>query len=190
MVTMALCLAATGFAQSRSVSDGGYFGFITAYPDPSNRVSWLWEPQGGGLVNVYVFFDSFLGDPVSAAAFRLVTGGGFTGVYIGETVFGSVWLGDTQDGIAVQLGACYNAPRLLVTVQYMTDGTSPSCSWLEVAGHPDYDAVAMVDCNDNLHFQVVSYKLVVIRSWADRKACGLVPVDKNTWGRIKALYKE
>lgn len=187
---MVLCMRATGAAQCCSSSDRGYFGFITAYPDLNNRVYWLWEPQGGGLVNVYVFFDSFLGDPISAAAFRLVTGGGFTGVYVGETVIGNVWFGNTQDGIAVSLDACYQAPRLLVTVQYMTDGTSPSCSWLEVVGHPDYGGVAMVDCNGSLYIQIESYKLVVIRSWADREACGLLPVEESTWGRVKALYAE
>ena len=142
-------------------------------------------------MNLRVFFESGLNFPITAAAFRVVTGGGFTGVYVGETVPWEMWRGNTQDGLEVVLGQCEFPPRLLATVQYSTDGMSPSCAWLEVVGHPLYDdAIVVADCNSGMHEIYTYCRLTVIRSWDDRRTCGLVPVEESTWGRVKALYRQ
>jgi len=180
IVIVWLCFPAPGEAQS---------GCMAVYPE-TDKVCWLWEPQGGGIMSLRVIFD-LSGFSITDAAFRVVTGGGFTGVYMGETVFGDLWLGNTQDGLEVVLYQCHNSPLLLATVYYSTDGMSPSCAWLEVVGHPLYDnAIVVADCGSGMHEIHSCCRLTVIRSWDDRRTCGLVPVEESTWGRVKALYRQ
>jgi hypothetical protein len=187
-----LLLIATILAAACPPATAGYGDlYITVYGTIYGDGCTVWEPQGGGVLTVYVVFG--LSGCVEEATFRLESGGGFAGVYLGETYpAGGALVGNTHDGIWwVSSGLV--APAVMAAVQYATDGTSPPCSWLEVVGWPE-DEIVMRDCSGEAFAAQTFGKLTLnIEPWdehtcAPQTWCLPVATDQTTWGRVKAMY--
>jgi hypothetical protein len=155
------------------------------------------EPEGGGILTVYIFYNNNCGyGCITGAAFRLASGGGFTGTYIGETWHsGFALIGNIHDGVNAVSIDTYD-PGLLASVQYMTDGMSPPCSWLKVVGWPEYDDDIMVyRCDDQFLAAGTHGVLSINVSYEDRYTCDPIPwcapvaTHETTWGQIKSLYR-
>jgi hypothetical protein len=166
-------------------------GVITLSPSPFPDACVISEPEGGGVMEVYVVYDGRLWI-ISAGGFRVRSGEGFTGVYLGETVDGGLLtLGNTQDGLAMS-GINQDGPVLLATIRYMTDGTSAPCSHLEVVEHPEYGSIWVTDL-DKVYSLPDPGPLLVNVPWPDDSCVWCVspnPVETTTWGGVKALYTE
>jgi hypothetical protein len=167
-------------------------GYVTVYGTTggSHDGCTVWEPEGGGVLTVYVIHEWW--SCIDEVGFRLTSGGGFAGTYLGETIHDAGALGNTQDGILI-ISVVASAPTLLATVQYTTDGTSPACSWLEVVAHPETGCMWVVDCGGYTHTITTAGKLSV-NVVSDPEVCSHVwcwlPIgtEESTWGQIKALY--
>jgi hypothetical protein len=153
------------------------------------------EPADGGPVSVYVFVLRHPGDCTASLTFRVGGGDGFTGTYVGET---SEWgyFGNAEVGIWMGFSPGITATGFhLVTVQYMTYGTSSPCSWLRVEPYPSLGAVWIYDCNTEVNYDVTA-ESAIWRVWFNGVSpycdtCTPSPVgtEPSTWGRVKALYK-
>ncbi len=88
----------------------------------------------------------------------------FTGAYLGDqTVAGSLVIGNSQTGISVTLQECTNDPAHVLTIQYLTYGTTPACCEYPILADPTVDVLAMVDCA----FNVTSLNVSLARLNAD-----------------------
>jgi hypothetical protein len=161
-----------------------------------------------GVYTVYVVHKFTAG--ARAAQFKIAPGGGFNLVYTGETSpFTTV--GDSQTGICIEYGACLASDILLLTVNYFGTGTSPACSWLAVVPHPNVSEIEILDCagrvyagyGNVLHVNTdSSCPCSCLRTPApDSESmlldpgpaeslfyCATSPIERGSWGQIKALY--
>jgi hypothetical protein len=125
--------------------------------------------MGGGPVSVDVFVLRKPGDCTVSLTFRVAGGDGFTGTYVGETgPWTGTYIGNAEDGIWMGFDPwdLPNGSGHLVTVQYMTYGTSSPCSWLRVEPHPDFGAVWIYDCNTEMNYDVTADS-AVRRIWVN-----------------------
>jgi len=177
----------------------GYEDFaITAYGSAPAGACTVWEPEGGGVLTVYVIYENATVSCVTIAEFQVVAGGGFLGAYLGESYpDGFALSGNTQDGIVLVSLTCWSPSRstVLASIQYTTNGASPPCSWLEVVGLPDQDILVNTTTEGWQTARTYGKLSLNIDPW-DGKTCGsqtwCVPVstENTTWGRVKALYRE
>ncbi len=160
---------------------------------------WKYEPDGGGVISFFVFHHG--ADEMSGVQFRVVSGGGFAGQYLGETVLGGISFGNSQDGITIWRlcdGGIYPGETMLMQVQYMTDGTSAPCSYLRVEAHPGVEGqvepgLLVWDCIHTDECFVANGGVILINPNMGGAHCDIpcsVPVHETTWGQIKELYTE
>ncbi len=163
-------------------------GSIGVFADPAGTNCNLLD-GGTGVLSVYVVH--VLSNCATASQFAITTGGGFTGVKIGETYQFSLVIGNTTDGVSIAYGTQLVAPIHLVTISYVISGTSSPCSWIKVvddptAPPPDGPGIYMVDCQGAL-VRLTGGTAIV----NDDGSCTCnVPAEKNTWGQIKSLYRD
>jgi hypothetical protein len=144
-----------------------------------------------GVMTVYVVCWALGTDCVLAVAFRVISGGGFTGTYLGETILHGLGFGNTQDGIAV-IGITQSLPVAVAAINYMTDGSSPPCSWLDTTADPGF-GYEWDSCDGELLAWTGRGPLVV-NAWQAENQCENVwclPVatEEHTWGKVKSLYQ-
>jgi hypothetical protein len=164
----------------------GQTGYIGVYADPAGTECTL-SARGGGEVSVYVIHQATAG--AAASQWRIVSGGGFDMTYVGEK-WSAAAMGDTRSGVSVSYGSCLGSPILLCTVTYMSDGSSPSCSYLEVVADPASvsGSIEVVDCN--------SYRSSASGGRLNVNPDGSCPcgqaenVRDTDWGRIKAMFTD
>lgn len=152
----------------------------------------LSEPHGGGLVeiDVLLLFDGCAQDVV----FRVVASEGFTGTYVGQTSDWGSCIGNAVDGVWIYNALGSEGGASVLTIQYMTYGTSDQCSRLYVAPHPDYSGVFVYDCYGLAHD--ITEHSAWFTFWVGGSFnCSLgtctpeiVGTQATTWGRIKAMY--
>lgn len=171
------------------------------YPsaDPGWPTCWITALDGGGIMTVYVVYESPTDVAgLSAVEFQLIGCGGFNGTYLGETVNSWVWFGNTQEGIQIPFDCvcATGAPctYVLAVVEYLTDGSLPPCSYLETAPHPDSQIKAtgpvFWDCDSNCYV-TFSFSRLAVDDPNDPSHCGcLVLTEETTWGRVKSLYSD
>jgi hypothetical protein len=167
----------------------------------------VFEPEGEGTLTVYVIYDNLAVTGIEYAGFRLAQGGGFAGVYLGETYpdIGIAVTGNTQQGMwLLSPNGWYPWPlsrNVLAVVQYTTTGSSPPCSWLEVVGWPDEEILVSSLVDGEYHVAHTFGKLSInvpesapepecpcgAQTWC-WSSCSGVATEPTTWGRIKALY--
>ena len=146
--------------------------------------------SGIDIIDVYVIHKYTSG--ATASQFRVVASVGFTGVYLGEEIplqWGAC-IGNSQHGIALAYAHCHTSPIHILTIRYLLNGTSAPNSYLKVVGHPDPripdPKLAMVDCDSNTHPVLGGIAYINNDGSAD---CAATPVETQTWGRIKSLYR-
>ena len=165
-------------------------GTFSVYRDQDGNCS-ISDAQAGSI-SVYVYHRSPPWDlGVTGSAFRLGSGGGFTGVF--ESVNygpGYLTLGDITQGVEVAYGSCLNDGSILVAVvTYTVFGTSAACSYLEVLPFGDGGVVETYRCNDTMDPAPVNSPLIVNHEAGCGPLSCVVGVQESTWGSIKAMYR-
>jgi hypothetical protein len=122
-------------------------------------------------------------------AFRLGSGGGFTGVLESVSYNPSyLVIGDIAEGVFIHYFECLLGDVLVATVTYTVLGTSAACSYVEILPAADNDVIETYDCDMNVE-PVTGYPLIV----NFQPGCGhlwcVLGVQESTWGSIKALYR-
>ena len=112
--------------------------------------------------------------------------------------------GRSIDGIEVLYSGCIGSGEFIhvQNVLFMGDGTSPVDSGLKMFTHPGWvwpaqegiqeircDDSTPVESGDGICIKPVTCYCNVLATPSNNIACGPVPVESQTWGRVKALYE-
>jgi hypothetical protein len=137
------------------------------------------------------------------ARFRVEPGAGVTFTYVSETHHFANTLGNTQTGVEVCYDACA-APNdsPLITIYYLSYGTSGPCSELRVVPHPSAETVEVINCGGApvaAWARGIVLNPSLLCSPCERATmfpgtpkyfnCEPLPTRTSTWGRVKALYR-
>ena len=133
-----------------------------------------------GVVNVYVAEEAFLS---VAVRFRVVASPGFTGVWLSDATPYS-FFGSSQTDLGIHFGGCKSGKFLIVTMAYQLFGTS-TCGELAIAPPAGFTVPICFDCFDEL--PCLGSALHV--NCPGPFDCDPVAIEPNTWGRVKALYR-
>jgi len=115
--------------------------------------------------------------------------------WIGDVpIAGYVTLGNSQDGADISFGSCVGAATVALRIRYACPGTSP-CGELRLVTAPAALDVELETC-DGMNRVSAGGGHLTVNGVFDVPFGGLdpdcycvpVPVEKETWGRIKALY--
>jgi len=169
-------------------------GFIGLYAEQTWEGCLMFD-ETPGVRTVYVYHHLGQGRGVR---FRVVAGPGVTMTYLSETHYYPT-LGDTQNGITVCYQQCIGGP-LVATIQYMAYGTSSINTRINVVPHPETNAVEVMNCDGTISGVPVQPLSVNPEGgclppvWygqptSPQDFCQALPVQKTTWGSIKALYE-
>ncbi len=161
----------------------GQVGFVGTYADPSGLDCNVLARSDQDVVTVYmvhqfqvgatrVFFQA--ARPPCLNAVWLQDDVVFSNNTIGQT------LGISQTGVTVDYGACLAGPVHVLTVSYITLGsTAPCCEYPTTM-------VQITDCANNT--VAVGDAIHTINGDGTCPCNSPVPVEETTWGQMKALY--
>ena len=147
------------------------------------------DTHAGSISVSVASYASSLTPEALGAYFRIGSGGGFTGVLVGERWGATFHLGNVTDGAIVAYEQCQPGRFEIVRLTYQVYGTSPPCSYLEVLPHPDYSSVIALTCAGGA---------VETKPWGPlwvnyAPQCGaawcVLATESSSWGKIKALYR-
>ncbi len=193
--TLAVVISAI-FAWPASAFEGS----ITLSGHEYIPVCYLYD-NGPGVKTLYVLHRFNTGS--IASRFRIQTGPGATLTYLSEVHHFATTQGNTQDGITICYGRCVVGAdqELLVTISYMSYGTSSNCSKVLVVPHPSAQTVEAIRCDMVPVATFVGDLFVEGTSGCGCPGahgfpgtpqsfdCRPVPAATSTWGGIKALYR-
>lgn len=153
-----------------------------------------------GLLSAYVVHLYTPG--ATAVDFKVVGTSCLFMTYLSETVtapyikFGSC-AGPSATGCAIAYGSCVPSPNMILTIQFFTQGLTPSCCEMQVVADdgvfpPNIDVIVM-DCADPPN-RLNTYSTVAVVNPDGIHCYGPcdvpdVPTAASTWGRIKSLYR-
>lgn len=161
---------------------------------------YMFDNQPGILtINVYHALGYGL-----ASRFRVEADPGATMVYVGETHHFAATLGNSQTGVQICYGECMlpeTSP--LITINYVTFGTSSNCASIRIVPHPDAEVVEVTGCDGVpknvfggaffINRDIFCYSCEDIATRFDGApeafSCEPLPIAATTWGAIKALYR-
>lgn len=138
----------------------------------------------------------------TAVRFKIASTPGMTMTYLSDSS-DFAHTGSTQTGISVCYGSCTVGSQILVSINYMSNGTSSTCSQILVVPHPAAQTVEAIRCNGAPVRTLVEDLWVTGLSGAcggcpttphsfpgaaQAFDCTPVPVATTTWGAVKALY--
>jgi len=129
-----LIVVMVGVLLFSGVAFGQPAGYIGLYTDASTYTNCIMNDFGPALVPVYVVHKAIPG--ATASQFMVTMGGGFNAIYISEIVHMPLSIGSVLTGISIAYGGCLPSDILLVTINYFTQGISPSCAYLKVVADP------------------------------------------------------
>ena len=201
VVTAMCCALWADPAQSQA-------GVIAPYGDESLTDCHIYD-LAPGLVYVYVAHQWSV--PSLGVRFRVQVPQTLT--YIAEDS-PYVKLGDALNGVTVCYESCVSSnptPVLVLTLMFFGSGITPYCSYLSVVPHLGDPALQSLDCEGNPLWpsrgiaivnpnsgclcQIANADLGGQDKPGDGSAkaathfCTWVPVEQNTWGAIKSLYR-
>jgi hypothetical protein len=183
--------------QARAQIEGAIM-VVTGEPDFYNCAVFDTEPA---IHSVYIVHTFNVGS--TAVRFKIAPSLGMTMTYLSETHHFPLTNGSTLDGISVCYGTCTVGDQLLVTMSYMSYGTSSPCSQILAVPHPAAQTVEAIGCDDRPVRMAVEDLWVstplapcsgcptpahVFPGTAQTFDCTPVPTASVTWGAIKALY--
>lgn len=158
---------------------------VKLYSDPALNETTAYDTVPGTLM-VHVVLEN-LPTKVSGIEFKIISDGGFTGVWIGETIHLGLWRGTSPNGIGIVVTPCETPPIYLLTSKYVMFGTSSTCSYLEVVPDSLAQIIVICDCGPDgclYPHEGEGGKLIINPD----NNC-IIPVERTSWGRIKAIYK-
>jgi hypothetical protein len=190
---MKLLAGVLGLVLCHGLSFGQGGGYIGIFADPLGS-SCEFEEAYPGVIQVYVVHVD--APEARAAQFMVAQSNKFTGAYLGEAMgFEGLAFGNSQTGLEVAYSTCVPSPIHILTISYYIDGTSDPCSYLEVVPDPSEDEILMIGCYsfDLIVLDVGGRMNFNVAAAADDCDCAdpvaPVPVEKTTWGHVKALYQ-
>ncbi len=118
--------------------------------------------------------------------FQVLGSRGFAGTHLSDTPVLGNPVGDSQNGIFINLMGCRTAPTHVLTINYNGFGLSSLCSTLEVIenGNALPPTPSITDCVGTRSLAFV--KAMIVNPTASCTCA--VPVEETTWGRIKSIY--
>ena len=154
--------------------------------------------DGPTVVTIYVRISFNSG--IIASRFRVQASPEVTWSYLSETPSSSTFLGNTQTGITICYDPCLVEQAVLVSIQYMTYGTSSECSGgVVIAPHPDAETVEVINCDGSpraAFTRPLAVGLicscpspVLYPGTATMFDCAPLATRVTTWGSVKALYR-
>jgi hypothetical protein len=109
---------------------------------------------GAGVINAYVVVRPG-NNGATAVQFAAPKPECFTGTFLtDEEAPQTLVLGDSQTGVAVSLLSCTYAPRHVLTIQYVSFGSTPPCCEYPVLPDPLSGGITVVDCALDLEASV------------------------------------
>jgi hypothetical protein len=136
----------------------------------------------------------------TSSRFQIVNGPGSTLTFVSETAH-FAFLGNSQEGISLCYGTCAAGDMAILTIQYMSYGTSAPCGQQQIVAHPAADTVEIMNCGLLPERAFVQALYVegpgggcgcpephLIPGITQEFNCEPVTLSPTTWGAIKALY--
>lgn len=150
----------------------------------------LYESEPG-LLRIFVFH-LFYEPGVRASQFAVPTPGCAVGlIWIGDTCPfpTAVTSGYSPTGIAVPYDGCWDTPLHILTINYWSEAIANECCVFATEPDPRVlsGEIIMVDCDFNTRGATGAH--AVLNPTIDCR-CASVPVERSTWGSVKALYVE
>jgi hypothetical protein len=160
-------------------------GYISIRGDQFGNQCEIYD-QVPGLLSIYVVHTNTTGATASqwmAPMPNCMVGA----TYLADQPVFGVNLGNSQTGIGIGYGQCLTGPIHILTMLFFGAGLSSSCCRYDVYADPSVASgqIEVVDCNATLQITTGSPGFL---NPNQNCACGLLPVEETTWGRVKSLY--
>jgi hypothetical protein len=169
----------------------GVGGTIGIYSDVEGNNCGIHDLTDLGILTVYVVHKTPGG---TAAEFSAPMPACMTGAtFLRDTSPMSVVLGNSQSGVSVGYGACYSGAVLVLSIEYLTQGTIQPCCPYPVLPRPNspLGQVSVADCASPVPNTLVATGLNAIVNPDVTCPCDqALAVHETTWGRVKALYSD
>ncbi|MGD8415271.1 MAG: hypothetical protein PVF33_13610 [Candidatus Latescibacterota bacterium] len=104
-----------------------------------------------------------------------------------------VGMGNTQDplfGMVISYAGCLDLPVYLGKILVATTGQSEPCCDLVAEPAREYPHTYTLECATPVVVWTVEYRGAIVNATSECPCEGAVPVERSTWGLIKALYKD
>ena len=174
------------FGSSLALAQGGVIGL---YADPAGTECNVNDLPG--LIFIYVIHQYFP-QGATSAEFMVNPAAGANMIFLTDIIPNPyiAW-GNSQTGITIVFAGCVTTPNLILTMEYFGQGISPQCSLYEVLPDPAAAPPGEVwiwDCTPPSGNQIrATGGLIYVNPDPVQCSC-TVPVEKTTWGGLKALY--
>lgn len=160
-------------------------GVVMLYSDPGFTT--CDATPAPGLFTVYVVHEVTNG--AKAVQFKLEENTGGSLLYIADQPQFPLVIGNSQTGIAVSYGGCFNNQINAVNILYQVLSAPPVCSGMTTVADPNAPTgeIEATNCND-----VKTFPNGAFLSFSDDGTClcgEIVPIEETNWGRVKALYQ-
>jgi hypothetical protein len=142
----------------------------------------------GGLITVYVLA-THSADGTSASQWMMDIPSAW--MLLGSTSPFQTVIGDPLNGVSIAYGSCITGSFLILTVNFLGDALSPTCSYISIVPDPASPSglIEIVDCQtpnpSKWLFDALGRGVVN----GDQSCACDTPVQDTTWGGIKALYE-
>jgi hypothetical protein len=204
MRIFAIVLVLIAFAAGPVFGQAGYIGI---YGDNQGMTPCGLRDQTPGLTPYYIVHTNTPG--ATASRFWAPKPWCSMAQYLADTAVFPVTVGNSQTGVAIGYGSCRQGPIHVLTINFFTQGLTPSCCCYFIYGDPRTSGqVEVVDCAEHLLYATGSRGVINSTIACDCPACTSpgclaafyagsdgcinypVPVQESTWGRVKQLYSE
>ena len=132
-------------------------------------------------------------DCAKAVEFTIENGGGFEGVFLGESL-AEDWIafGSAASGKQIAFGGARYSPIHVLTLSYYCEGASEDCSYFQVGPFPE-SGLNYIDCEPVGSLLPARGGRVYVNG-DDSCPCEApgqtTAIHESTWGNIKAAYAE
>jgi hypothetical protein len=123
-------------------------GAICLFADPTGTDCTITDESAGTLTIyvVHTLTTGAMGSQFSAPKPSCMAGV----TWISDEAMFPVTLGNSQTGVSIGYGTCHSGPVHVLSMTYMTSGTTETHCLYRVRPHPADSFVQMVDCSENL----------------------------------------
>ena len=112
-------------------------------------------------------------------------------IFLGQTSPFVNIFGDALNGITIGYAQCLTGNFLILTVSFIGDGLSPTCSHISIVPNPATSSglIEIVDCQLPFPLKHVFDQLGQGIVNGNGSCNCNVPIQQTTWGQIKSLYQ-
>jgi hypothetical protein len=141
-----------------------------------------------GLLNAYVVHELHPG--ATAVQYSVQNNSGGMAFYLADQNPFTLVIGNSQDGVAISYGGCFNGQVHAQTILYQMLGAPAACTTLEVVPDPAAPSgfIEGVDCATPPLKTFPNASRLTFNN-DGTCSCGIIiPVEETNWGRVKSLY--